>query len=163
MDSDPPVQTPLRAPPGRVRPSAHEHQVPDAARPDYLALFFVIFIAIVLGNLTSTVISAAYVAYQADQAVKELNRRAAEERAELAKLAQSEREHAVAAQQQSQEQARRARASGQFGKRLAQSCSDWQRADNQTHTNTTQEQMNKACSRYQSYLDTGVWKPDDWE
>jgi hypothetical protein len=128
---------------------------------DYLVLFFVVVLAVAFGNLLSNAITAAYVAYQADQAARLLAQNLSERSADAKRESDLALARAAAAQQQRLKEMRQIRATGELGRKLTQSCNDWRKADQGNHTQTTQVEMTKACDHLESYLNTGIWSPDN--
>lgn len=111
---------------------------------DYLRLFIVIAAGVATGNLISNWITARVAAYQLEQAA-----------AAMQQSFTQQRERTRAQAEERQEQTREARAASPTGKALERVCKEWQQAQQQTPTYTTQTEAKKHCSRYESYLATG--------
>lgn len=111
---------------------------------DYLWLFFVIAAGVATGNLISTWIISRVAAYELEQATAAMQQSITQQREQLEAQAEER-----------QEQTREMRASSPTGRTLERACRDWQQAQQQTPTFTTQTEAQKHCRRYEQYLATG--------
>jgi len=110
----------------------------------YLALGVVITISVCLGNLLSNYLTSQYVAYQANEAAKQLiiDRKAQEalrvERATQANIAlQNQRKQSLKAQ------------------KLLRQCNDWKQQNAERDTDISRTEMKRYCDSYTRYVQTG--------
>lgn len=110
----------------------------------YLALGVVITVSVCLGNLLSNYLTSQYVAYQANDAAKQLiiNRKAQDalrkERATQANIAlQKQRRLSSKAQ------------------KLLRQCNDWQQQNAERDTYISRTEMKRYCDAYTRYVQTG--------
>lgn len=111
----------------------------------FIALFFVITLAVTSGNLLSNFVTARFVAYDMQQAADALA-------LENQKIA--DKMHAVLNQRH--EAAKTQRARSKKGQAMWRSCADWTAMHQQKPTYTTEKESNRQCAIYYRYVDTGL-------
>ena len=122
----------------------------------YLAIFFVVLLAVTLGNLLSTWIAARAAAYVAEQAMAEAARVFTETQKRVKAQTDAMMQRNAEAQRQAHLQTRAQRANSPTGTKLARQCHDWHRAYDQLRSDTALHEKNKHCSAYESFLETGA-------
>lgn len=123
---------------------------PPKEKFNFVALFITIALGVAAGNLTSNWITAKVVEYQAKQALIEFSK-------EAERATQESRVRNAAQNASMQEALRRQRAADLTGKKLAQTCQEWRKADSDLKSYTTRTEVEKNCSRYEKYLSTGQY------
>lgn len=125
-------------------------------QPNYIALLVVIIVGVTIGNLLSTWITAKATAYAAQQALEQLNRQL-KQQTEKFTAEQKQAAQRLQDQQRAQhEAARRSRASSATGVKLRRQCIDWTGAADQLKSSTAIAERDRACGRYERYLETGI-------
>lgn len=124
--------------------------------PNYFPLLLVIIVGVTVGNLLSTLITAKVIEYQAQVVIAEANRAFQEQNQKAKSEAASAAQRKAALTAQQQEAMRKQRALDPHGIRLHQACEEWQKADASLRSETTRHESAKHCSRYESYIQTGV-------
>lgn len=123
---------------------------PPKEKFNFFALFVTISLGVAAGNLTSNWITAKIVEYQTKQALIELSKDA-ERATQESRLRNAAQNAAI------QESLRQQRAADLTGKKLAQTCQEWRKADSDLKSYTTRTEVEKNCSRYEKYLSTGQY------
>ena len=132
----------------------------DPAPISYLAIFFVVLLAVTCGNLLSTWIAARGAAYMVEKASAEFARTFAETQKQITANTNAALQRNQEAQRQAHQRARAERANSPTGTKLAQQCYDWHRAYEQLKSETALQQKNRHCSSYEHFLETGSVKLD---
>lgn len=123
---------------------------------DYWLLLLVIVIGITAGNLLSNWITARIAVYQLEQSLTEFNQQLETGQAANRQRQQQRSEQSRQQQEQQRLQTRNQRANSRTGLFLSKSCEEW-KATNQRYDNfTSQQEMRKACDRYEKFLKTGI-------
>ncbi|BCO30732.1 hypothetical protein TspCOW1_08350 [Thiohalobacter sp. COW1] len=112
---------------------------------NYLLLFVIILIAVVIGNLASDWIELKWVEYQTAQAMSSLND-------EMKGAAQEWHQRKLRHQRQTQEERKRSAT----GVKLERACTDWTRADEEYNSYTTQTGREKHCTNYRKFIQSGI-------
>lgn len=123
---------------------------PPKEKFNFFALFVTISLGVAAGNLTSNWITAKIVEYQTKQALIELSKDA-ERATQESRLRNAAQNAAI------QESLRQQRAADLTGKKLAQTCQEWRKADRDLKSYTTRTEVEKNCNRYEKYLSTGQY------
>ena len=121
----------------------------------YLALFIVISLGVAVGNLSSNYISAKYVAYQANQAAKELQKERVKQQEYFRQQSIEANEWRQAANRAQFEMDKKQRIASVKGIKLRRSCLDWEKAYKQLNTETTKKKMDQSCMEYDRYIHSG--------
>lgn len=124
--------------------------------PNYFPLLIVIILGVTIGNLLSTLITAKVIEHQAQVAIAEATRaiQAQNSQAKAEATAAAQRKALLNAQQQ--EAMQKQRALDPHGVRLHQACQEWKNTDASLHSETTRHETTTHCSRYETYVQTGV-------
>lgn len=132
-----------------IRSDRRNYDSMDDAQPNYLAWFFVIFLAVTLGSLVATYITFKVTEYHLTRAVNEA--------AAIAATALQQLQHRSAAHQaQIQQQQRNDRATSPIGVRLQRECSEWTQNHAQTKSSYAEIEKNKRCAYHAHYINTGT-------
>lgn len=123
---------------------------PPKEKFNFFALFVTISLGVAAGNLTSNWITAKIVEYQTKQALIELSKDA-ERATQESRLRNAAQNAAI------QESLRQQRAADLTGKKLAQTCQEWRKADSDLKSYTTRTEVENNCNRYEKYLSTGQY------
>ena len=122
---------------------------------NYWLLFITITAAVIVGNLTSTWITAKIAQYQIEltwgATAKVINQETKRIQAANQAVIQRSEEQAV----QQMEQVRAQRSVDVNGRALAKQCDDWQRASSELKSDTAQAEARKYCGNYERYINTG--------
>lgn len=121
----------------------------------YLALFIVISLGVAVGNLSSNYMSAQYLAYQANQAAKQLQRERVQQQEYSRQQSIEANERRMAANRAQSELDKEQRIRSAKGIRLRRSCLDWDKAYQQLNTETTKKKMDQSCMAYERYIHSG--------
>jgi hypothetical protein len=139
-----------------LRSDRRSFDTTEDTAPNYLMWFFVILLAVILGNLVSTYITAKIVEYRmsivAEQAVRQMGEVA---RQSAAALQQMQERSAQQQAQQTQLQ-RQQRAASPTGTKLERECSERTQNHVQTKSTYAATERNKRCGQLQHYIDTGA-------
>ena len=122
----------------------------------YLKLFVVVLFGVAGGNMLANWITARALEYTLATAASEAQMHMKQESAranEAAVASQLQSQQAQEAQQASLQQARR---EDKIGVKLSRTCEDWTKANLDLHSYTTQTEQDKACSRFNAYIQSGV-------
>ncbi|SFG76222.1 hypothetical protein SAMN05216175_11313 [Neptunomonas qingdaonensis] len=111
----------------------------------FLALFFVITLAVTSGNLLSNYISVRLVAYGVQQANAAMD----VERKRIVDKMKVDLD-------QKHEAAKKQRSRSKKAQAMWRSCLDWTAMHQQKPTYTTEKESKKQCDIYHRYVDTGV-------
>ena len=128
--------------------------------PNYLALLFVIIIAVTVGNLLSNWITAQYTAYVLQNAATEASKVFQEQMRHLKEVQQDAARQTATAQRQQHEQLRQSRASNPAGQKLARQCADWTQTHQQLKSQYALFEKERRCQQYESYIETGILPPN---
>ncbi len=136
----------------------------QSGQTDYLLLLIVIIVGVAAGNLLSNWITARIALYQTEQALIELNQELSNHLTTGAanlqqQLSDSSRALTEKARQQ-QLLTRQQRADSRTGQFLSKSCEEWKATHQRYDNYTSKLEMEKACRRYEDYLDTGLERGD---
>ncbi|BAZ94203.1 triphosphoribosyl-dephospho-CoA synthetase [Thiohalobacter thiocyanaticus] len=112
---------------------------------NYLLLFVIILMAVVIGNLASDWIELKWVEHQTAQAISAFND-------EINDAAQEQRQRNLRLQHQTQEERKRS----PTGVKLERVCTDWMRADEEYDSYTTQTGREKHCTNYRKFIQSGI-------
>lgn len=120
-----------------------------------LSKFLIIFLAVTLGTFAADRLSDVFHYYQLKVATDQIRQEteqaaiAAQEQRQLRKEANHQK---LLRQAQADQEARR---KSKKGRELNRSCLDWKRMHEQTPTNTSQRESNRACAKYDNYIYSG--------
>jgi hypothetical protein len=128
----------------------------EGPKINYLLLFLVIAAGVALGNLASQWLAAEVAALQAERAVNELSKSAADKATKAAEAAVSQAQKAAAQWGGAADYAQTQRRQDRDGRRLFQACDDWRNAHAQLKTETTHTEMKKHCGLYERYVEHGL-------
>lgn len=160
-----------------VLPETPAPPEPTNNRPlNYWLLLLVITGGVALGSLladgvrlTVSAISLAIAADIAEEKLREAREQAdaqrqqdeqlLQERAEQDAIQAAAEARATQAQHQAEAAARQQRRNDRTGKQLAQTCADWQRAQQDFDSETTRREVARHCVRYERYVQTGFVLP----
>jgi hypothetical protein len=111
----------------------------------FIALFFVITLAVASGNLLSTYITARLVTYGVQQAsdVMALENQKVAEQMQVGLVQRSEA-------------AKKQRARSKKAQAMWRSCVDWTAMHKQKQTYTTEKESKRQCAIYHRYVETGL-------
>ncbi len=123
---------------------------------DYLLLLLVIVVGVTAGNLLSNWITARIAAYQLEQSVTELTEQLANQQVANIQRQQQQNEQSRQQQEQRRQQIRNQRANSRTGLFLAKNCDEWKTTNQRYDNFTSQQEMRKACNRYEQFLETGI-------
>jgi len=121
----------------------------------YLALFIAISLGVAVGNLSSSYISAQYVAYQANQAAKQFQKERAQQQEYTRQQIEEANERRKASNRAQLELDKKQRIASAAGIKLRRSCLDWEMAYKQLNTETTKKKMDQSCMEYDRYIHSG--------
>lgn len=122
----------------------------------YIKLLIVIFFGVAGGNLLSNFITAGVATYQLAASASKFTQNLKQETQKAKDTASENQAHIQMEQEEKLNRIRQARRDDRTGIKLFQSCSDWTKANDQLHTYTSQTEMEKACSKYENYIQTGI-------
>jgi hypothetical protein len=114
----------------------------------YLALLILVVIGVAGGNLLSNWLQPRIGA----PAVQAIATEASQDRSQQGSQRTSEAQDAA---ENPPQQESKGRAATEVGQDLARRCMEWQKADEQYHTVTTQLESKRSCDRYTEFLNTG--------
>ena len=132
---------------------------PPKPQPNYIALLAVIIFGVAIGNLVSNWVTAKIIEYKVERTAQELNKELVEQARNTKAFANANAEQQATTRKMQEQQIIEQRRTDKIGSRLAQSCTEWKKADNEMVTYTTKRETEKHCSSYESYLLTGVIPP----
>ncbi|WP_028468527.1 hypothetical protein [Neptunomonas japonica] len=113
--------------------------------PHFLALFFIITLAVTCGNLLSNYIAAQFAASE----LREVNAIIDLTREQL--IEQKQADAAVR-----QNTAKKQRARSEKGKAMWRSCIDWSAMHQKKQTYTTEKESKRQCAIYHHYVESGL-------
>jgi hypothetical protein len=122
----------------------------------FVKLFVVVLLGVAGGNLLSNWITARVVAHQLEVGAAEATARAKvtlEQAQKAAASAQAQAQKETAARTAQAEQSRR---EDKIGRKLAQICAEWTKANQELQSYTTRTEQEKACTRLSNYVSSGV-------
>ena len=121
----------------------------------FLSLFFVIFLGVMLGNLASTFVTAQVAAYQLNQAAKQL-RLAAEHEQNIRNI-EADKAKAILKELRQKDRAQLVdeRSKSKKGREMLRSCRDWRAQFESTPNEYTRKEADRQCELYSKYLQTG--------
>ena len=127
------------------RPSTGDPRAsPRFGKGQWFALWLAITLGVAAGHLLSNGLTSLAVAYQVRGVVSDL----------AAGLDEASRE-AEKADERGRAEAREQRKAGERAQSLARQCEDWRAAHRELDTEITKKNMDKYCSAYREYVDTG--------
>ena len=115
---------------------------------NYIKLFFALFLAIVLGNLTVSGIQTWVVVSGMNVALEDFSNTANEQ-------IQESKIRSEMVRQENQERTENTRKQSRVGKSLARQCSEWTYANNANSNQYAREQKAKFCNAYSRYIKNG--------
>ncbi len=128
----------------------------NGPRMKYLALFLIIVLGVVSGNLISDWLRSELAAYRTKQAPPERGKpaRGSSTRSDVDSVLKALSPDQLLRRQQEETKEQRRR--DPEGVRLARNCEQWRNADGQLRTETTHSEARKHCGIYDRYVNDGV-------
>lgn len=122
----------------------------------YIKIFIVVLFGVAGGNLLSNFITAGFATYQLAASAAKFTQHLKQETENAKEAAQISQNEIQIKQEENLNRIRQNRQEDRTGIQLLRSCTDWTKANEQLHTFTSQTEQEKACSRYENYIQTGI-------
>lgn len=123
---------------------------------DHLAWGVTIALAVTVGTLLATWITAEVAAAKADRAAKALQAELVRSQRDGLKQAEPARAAAATREQQIQSQLQEQRRQDKEGRRLATACQEWRHAEATLNSETARVEAARQCAKLDNYVERGV-------